>query len=69
MTAIKELCDRMVFVRVDLDKPEFEKAGRVHDWRNYVPSEIQEIWNELSTEAKMVASIIADDVAGREEWD
>jgi hypothetical protein len=23
----------------DLDAPEFENAGRVHDWRNHVPEE------------------------------
>jgi hypothetical protein len=53
----------------NLDKPEFENAGRVHDWRNHVPDDIKEVWGQLSYEAKFIAAYVADEAAGKEEWD
>lgn len=49
--------------------PEWENAGRVNDWRNYIPEKLQEIWNDLSCDAKIIAYYMADEMAGREEWD
>ena len=48
---------------------DFEHAGRVHEWRNYVPREVRAIWHELSDDARGVAYLIAEEAAGREEWD
>ena len=52
-----------------IDQPEFSGAGRVHDWRNYIPSTLRALWNRLSTEARVVAVIMADCQASQEEWD
>jgi hypothetical protein len=52
-----------------LDNPEFEKAGRVHDWRNYVPEEFQDAWPHLTEREKKIIVIMAQSQADREEWD
>jgi hypothetical protein len=48
---------------------DWEGAGRVHDWRNYVPDEVRALWRGLASEARGVAHIIAQDAADAEEWD
>jgi hypothetical protein len=53
----------------DLENPEFDNAGRVHDWRNHVPDEVKEQWGQQSTDAKKVAYLKAYNEAEREEWD
>jgi hypothetical protein len=53
----------------DLETPEFDNAGRVHDWRNHVPEEVKEQWDQLSVEARKVAYLAAYNEAEREEWD
>ena len=49
--------------------PEFEKAERVHDWRNHVHGDVKENWNMLSVETKLVVVEIAERQADREEWE
>lgn len=48
---------------------EWEKAGCVHDWRNYVPEVLREGWMFLSPTERAVAAMVARDVAQQEEWD
>ena len=50
-------------------RPEWGKAGRIHDWRNYVDTEYKLCWPVLSKETKVAIFRMADRVAGREEWD
>lgn len=52
-----------------LDDPEFDKATRVHDWRNYVPEEIRAVWGQLSKETRAAVFLMADMQASSEEWD
>lgn len=49
--------------------PEWGNNDRVHDWRNYISTQLQDIWNELSLDARIVAYYIAKNIADREEWD
>jgi hypothetical protein len=49
--------------------PQWDKAGKVHDWRNHVPREVQEIWDKLEPLAKQAIYFMATEAAGREEWD
>ena len=49
--------------------PEFELAGCVHDWRNYVPGIVKVKWAQLSQETKEVTYLLADARASAEEWD
>jgi len=54
---------------VDLDNPEFDNAGMVHDWRNYVPYQVVNQWARLSKEERAVVVFMAQKVANEEEWD
>jgi hypothetical protein len=64
-----EVPDDVHVLQDELDNPEFENAGRVHDWRNHVPEEVKEQWDQLSVDAKRVAYLTAYNEAEREEWD
>lgn len=56
-------------VDVTLADPQFDRAVRVHDWRNHVPGDVVKNWPKLSTEARAVAFIFACNGADLEEWD
>ena len=49
-------------------EPKFEEAGKVHDWRNYISSELQDTWDGLSDTTKLIAYFMAEEQANREEW-
>jgi hypothetical protein len=59
--------DRLALVC--MDDPRFDEAGRVHDWRNYVPDLLKNMWAGLPREAKIVAAWITADRARAEDWD
>jgi hypothetical protein len=73
MSLADELVKASTWGRVEPDgslaDPQWAKAGRVHDWRNYVPQVIRIRWTDLSDDARAVAFVIADEAAAREEWD
>jgi hypothetical protein len=52
-----------------LESPEFDMAGKCHDWRNHVPGLVRELWGELPVEARFVAWYMGKIQADREEWD
>lgn len=58
--------DRVVAILAD---PQFDAAGRVHDWRNHVPEIIRANWRSLCDQARVVAYVIAVQAADAEEWD
>ncbi len=49
--------------------PEFENAGRVHDWRNHIIDSMIEIWDELSIETRACLIIVAKKESSDEEWE
>jgi hypothetical protein len=49
--------------------PKFGEESRVHDWRNYIPEELQKVWEDLPIEAKYAAYIVAYEQASKEDWD
>jgi len=53
----------------DVSNPEFEKAGRICDWRNYVPSEFKSNWDLFAEREKKIIAIMAQNEADKEEWD
>lgn len=54
---------------IDVNNPQFEKAGKIHDWRNYVPQEIENIWENLSLKERILVAFMAEKQATNEEWD
>lgn len=54
---------------VEVEEPEWDEGGRIHNWRNYVPEEIQSHWKKLSLETKLVVFRMAHIQAQNEEWE
>jgi hypothetical protein len=51
-------------------RPEWDKAGRMYDWRNHVNRDVKRLWPELSTDSRLVAFYTAVHAAYDEEgWD
>ena len=54
---------------VDVRKPDFDNAGKVHDWRNHLGWRTVDIWHELSGRQQLALAQDAQDTADREEWE
>ncbi|MNU26888.1 hypothetical protein D3C71_152690 [compost metagenome] len=52
-----------------ITKPEFENAGRVHDWRNHVGEATQSLWGTFTDQQKAAIALDAEESASREEWE
>lgn len=50
-------------------EPNWNEAGRVHDWRNYISDELRAVWHTFTPEQQVLIGENADDIAGNEEWD
>lgn len=48
--------------------PDWENAGRVHDWRNHVSEHIKSIWKTFNDVQKEAIYEQAEDRAGQEHW-
>ena len=59
----------MTYLPQDWNTPEWVKKDRVHNWRNYVPEELQEIWDTFCDYQKQVLANTFQEIANREEWD
>lgn len=53
----------------DLHSPEWDGRGKVHNWRNHVPIEIQINWQALSDDEKLLVWFVCEESATREEWE
>jgi hypothetical protein len=51
------------------ENQDFEDVGKVHDWRNYAPEEIVNVWDKLTDREKKLIFIMCETMADREEWD
>jgi hypothetical protein len=51
------------------NNPEWNKAGRVHDWRNYINKELQNMWPEFTNDQQRALFVNANELASKEEWD
>lgn len=49
--------------------PEWERATKVHDWRNYASEDIQRLWPTFNEEQKFAIVDMLDALAGQEYWD
>lgn len=49
---------------------EFQKESKhVHDWRTYIPEHLQEIWEEIAIESRLLMFEVADYAASMEHWE
>ena len=53
----------------DWDRPQWQEASKVHNWRNYVHEELQSEWPSFTGRQKILLSSAFDGVASDEEWD
>jgi len=53
----------------DINYPKWDKAKRVHDWRNYVPNEFKKAWKTLGAGTRDAIYIMASKQAQDEEWE
>lgn len=47
----------------------FDNYDRVHNWHNYIPYGLQEMWSELSEETRAALFVVAQLQADQEEWE
>ena len=52
-----------------LTTPHWEEAGRVHNWRSYVPDLLKDRWATLMLETRIAILVIAEAQAEAEDWD
>lgn len=52
-----------------LRDPRWGEASPVQDWRNHIPIQLMDIWDELPLEAQATAYLVADQHAALEEFD
>lgn len=52
---------------LDLRDDDFDGSG-VHDWRRYIPTEVEACWRDLNDDVRVVAFLIAEECADREVW-
>lgn len=58
-----------VLAHVDLDNPQWDSAGRVHDWRNYIGKRTRALWPALTMTVRVALALDAQEQADGEEWD
>lgn len=49
--------------------PDWEDIDKVHDWRNYISEDLQNIWDEIEPKIKKFVYKQAENQASNEEWD
>ena len=63
------MCTDFAKVVETVANPDWGEGGHIHNWKTYVPDELQEIWLELPAAARIVAFLFAESQAWDEEWD
>lgn len=53
----------------DHENPEWEKAGRVHEWKNYIHDDLRHAWHSFTPEQRKLIAQNAQEQADQEEWD
>lgn len=53
----------------EIENPDFSNIDKCHDWKNYIPDKLTQRWNEISTETRVVAFLLAEEQASNEEWE
>ena len=48
-------------LRVTIDNPTWDTVG--HDWTDYVPATVRQLWPKMTLEARLTAYLIANDWA------
>lgn len=52
----------------DFANPQWDKAEKCHDWKNYINEGLQQIWNSFNAAQQMVIATNAQEQADCENW-
>ena len=63
------LSNDMIGVPADFESPNWDKGGKVHNWKRYADPGLREVWPSLSSTQKAAISSSLKAVAYSEEWD
>ncbi len=53
----------------DYSHPQWDNAGRVHEWKNYISDEVKALWFTFTDAQRQALSRQAEDIADQEDWD
>lgn len=53
----------------DWKNPDWDKTEKIHDWKNHIHDQIQQIWNTFTNKQKKILAECAEADALAEEWD
>ena len=53
----------------NINNDAFENIQKCHDWRNHVPTEVADVWKDLSQLERALVALVADHAASSEDWD
>ncbi|ECD9611583.1 recombinase RecA [Salmonella enterica subsp. salamae] len=53
----------------DFLSPQWDRADKVHDWKNYATQELMLVWDSFSLEQKIIIAELLDEIASGEEWE
>jgi hypothetical protein len=53
----------------NMEEPQFAKAHKCHDWRNYIPDDVRAVWKSMTFESRIMAYLVAERQAKFENWD
>lgn len=54
---------------IDINNPDFKNVSKTHDWRNYVPFNWQNNWEQLTERERKIIAVMSQMQADDEEWD
>ncbi len=59
-TLLDRLAEYHIFNAEELQQnPHWERATKVHDWRNYVPEDVRDCWDDMDTFGQLSVMLIA----------
>lgn len=54
---------------IDINNPDFNRPGKVQDWRNYVPFNWQGNWVEFTERERQIIAVMAQSQADKVDWE
>jgi hypothetical protein len=54
---------------IDIHNPDFKNKSKVHDWRNYVPYDWRNNWEQFTERERKIIAVMAQIQADKEVWD
>lgn len=56
-------------IGIEWQQPKWDEDNRVHNWCNYAPYELREIWETFNDDQKKAIAFALGECASSEHWD